>query len=1288
MSAQSPRAAPWPSSAAEEGRVALSSPRTAKAKSVIATVEHKRRDHAAAEKKVTMDGAADVFRHALRTHAANMADHVNMVAGVGPTQRQLPRKTSARVQYEDVTAAVAIHEYELDEEAEEGQDDSGDEGSFTRPHVPALRLPGADTAPTEAAAAAHLQQHTTSTWASARESAAPPSPRRHLPAASASPTPAPAAAAPAAVGGAAAAGGGSTNADCCCGDTAADAGGSSQPHVPRTEQLLLALKKCSGNRSGPGAAHAAPTRSATTPTALPSVQSPQPQAPPPRQAVAAVGDGNQDACAAPAASTSTAGTSNVAAPLSPRPMTSPSGGVYSPAGGGGGGGGKRWSQPGATAPPPGYPSIPPSAAATNVVSRSLTPRQMQQALAAMTNTGSHGGAAAAAAAAAVTLAPARSAASFTAAAAGGCQRPTLTQLFPEGAEGAVSGLGEPAGVERDMTAKGDDGGGITAQRSASHSFSGPALRRPPQRRGSMVLLPSGGVAGMPSSSSQALRPTLARANLARLARRSDTSSELHSYNPETAYPASVGGSGPTSPVSPVKAAGGASGGGGAHRGLRAAAEALFSKITRSPARGAAAGAQDWCFGPDDTGSSGQPPRSPSALRYASGTVGAAAGAAAGAASPFATAAASTSAYVGRSVSSGPTSPIAQPGTSSSGNLFAGMATAYTAAAVGAGGAQGSGEGAAGGTAAGGATSLRARVAPPSPLQVAVAQQSGEACWFVERTASAVLAGGGASSAYSASSSGRRLLPTPSALSATPAAAGGGGSYTSSSAAASPSGSRGMPCLFPSLLQPPAVAASATSATFLSVTPLAAGAPPSPGGVVPLAAIAPAPAGTATAAATASAGPAATAAESSDADCVSAPLQVLQPTPPSPTALRRGRVRASASCYAAAAPGVATAESYSAFAQKPRPLDTGNDTSPAHVQPPQPPPTLPEAPHAASVRGQPTPPAAAQPLLAEYSSVATAAASCAGHAQSGTATAMASVPLDVSPPQPPRPLLPDAQQHADAAFAFQQHPGASAGEARTAGDVARRAHESSQQARAHVMLASTTPGDHSSSPTAGSGGLLSLSGPAAIAAPAAAPAAAAAWPAPMTVAVAAAVTASATAAAPAAATPDEDANPSLLLSSSTSCTEALQLESLSCWAGALCDAAFASDRVCGPPPAVRSVHSFERTAWVARSREESLGRAPGPTAAAVLLLPATGRANAAEAVMVLGGEGEGEAAAGDVAAGQAPAAGVDDVTAACTAGGGATAISAAATAGNIRSGIMSRMKRALLPGSDSSSNCSD
>ena len=215
---------------------------------------------------------------------------------------------------------------------------------------------------------------------------------------------------------------------------------------------------------------------------------------------------------------------------------------------------------------------------------------------------------------------------------------------------------------------------------------------------------------------------MVRNNMARLTRRSDTSGELQPY-PYAVVPIdtdaafAVGTSVAASPVSPVKtpAAAGASGSGGAHRGLRAAAEALFSKVSRSPARGAAAGAQEWYFASD--AAPGQPPLSPSALRFAS-----ASGGGAGAASPFATAAAGASVYVARTGSSGLTSPIANTGTSSAANLFAGM----TAAAGGANGAPSSG----GGGSAGGSatTSLRARVAPPSPLQVA-ATQSGEA-WFV------------------------------------------------------------------------------------------------------------------------------------------------------------------------------------------------------------------------------------------------------------------------------------------------------------------------------------------------------------------------------------------------------------------------------------------------------------------------------------------------------------------------------------------------------------------------------
>ncbi|KAG2443460.1 hypothetical protein HXX76_001817 [Chlamydomonas incerta] len=626
-------------------------------------MEHKMREQIEAEDKVDLN---DVLRHALDTHAANMvcplrAEHVDMIAGMGPLQRQLPRKTSARVQYEEITAAVAMGAYDSDEEAEEEAAEE-ETSSFIRPHVPALPLRSSvhgagvkSTAVTTREDAAQ-QQHANAAWAPAAPSRYRPLPRLHATAASPQPPPviadssAVAVAASTAVpvsggSGSCAASGGpdaAASASACNRHGGKDAAGFNL-HLPRTERLLLTLKIFNGSSAGNN-------NSATSPSAT-------------------TGD-------SPTADVSTA------APVD-----------------------------------------------------------------------------------ATTLAPARSAASFTAA-AGGCRRPTLTQLFP--AEGAAAAAGGPAlngrrlsGVARELNATtGDDGaGGVEALRSAStsHSFSCPALpalrRPPPQRHGSMLLLPSGAGAGMASSSSQALlRPTLARANLARFARMSDTSIDLNSYgagsvlNPAVAECADtaaglatagviVGDSGPASPVSPVVKAAGASGSGGAHRGLRAAAEALFSKITRSPARGAAAGAQEWCFGPD--AASGQPPLSPSALRFASGTVGAAAGAAAGAASPFATAAVGgTSAHVGRSGSSGLVSPIDQPGTSSSGNLFMGVANASAGGALGTGGygsGGGNGSGSAGG--GGGTSSLRVRVVPPSPLHVTTPlarQQSGEA-WFVVST---------------------------------------------------------------------------------------------------------------------------------------------------------------------------------------------------------------------------------------------------------------------------------------------------------------------------------------------------------------------------------------------------------------------------------------------------------------------------------------------------------------------------------------------------------------------------
>lgn len=317
-----------------------------------------------------------------------------MIAGVGPTQRQLPRKSAARVQYEDAAAAAAVDEYELEEGEEEGEQQ--EVTAITRPRVPALQLPGA--------ASVTAARGDTATWASAREPSAAASPRRH------------AASSPPAVAAAAAA---NVNAGSIS-DNFGDTDGADPPlHLPRTEQLLLALKRYTGGPSSPGAAHGS-QRS----VCLSEQQSPLPS---PRQAP---GDGSSDYRGAYAAAGGV-----TTPPLSPRPMTSPSGPPGTDTGA------KRGSQYGATVPPPGYPSMPPSATATNVVSRSLTPRQMQKALAAMAGAGGGGGADADAAA----LAPTRSAASFTAA-VGGCHRPTLTQLFPEGGVGGQAGGAVTAGA--------------------------------------------------------------------------------------------------------------------------------------------------------------------------------------------------------------------------------------------------------------------------------------------------------------------------------------------------------------------------------------------------------------------------------------------------------------------------------------------------------------------------------------------------------------------------------------------------------------------------------------------------------------------------------------------------------------------------------------------------------------------------------------------------------------------------------------------------------------------------
>ncbi|KAG2443462.1 hypothetical protein HXX76_001819 [Chlamydomonas incerta] len=1226
--------------------------------------DRKRREHAFAEEDITMDDADDVFRHALSAHAANMAIHLEMIAGAGPTQRrQLARKTAARVQYEEITAAAAIDEYEL----EESEEEEAAAGPFIRPRVPALRLPGAAAATAATAGREDVlqqrqqQQHAAaSTWAFSREPSAPPHHSRTAaaaPAADASASPPPAiaaarAAAAAAVSAATPADGSGTAASGIPAD--AEDGGtadaSPQLHLPRTEQLLLTLKIFNdGPSSSSGAAHVATINKSTT------FSEPQRRHPCPRSAPA--DDGNQDAYAALAPPSVGAGAA--ASPICPRPPT-----PFGPAGSNSGRRSRRGSQqpvgPSPLPPTAGPLSMPPSAAATNAVSQSLTAWQMQQSLAATANTGGGSGAA---------LAPARSAASF------GChRRPTMAQLFP--ADGAASGLGELGGAACELSASGDDSGGVAVLRSASRSFSGPALRRPPQRRGSMVLLPCGAAAGS-APASQALRPTLARTNVARLARRSDTSSELHLKHPYDAAARSSdaidAGADPASPppsvsLAHVAAAGGNLASGVSRHGLRAAAEALLGQArSRSPARGhRAAGSQDWYF-EEDGGAGGQygPPAALSspALRFASAT--SAAGAAAStacssrttsAASPFtATAAGFGMSAADPAASSGAASPIAQPGSSSAANLFAGMATAHTAAAVGSGcGLPGSGT----------MASLKARVAQLAPLQQQVVTVSSGEAWLVERTASQMPAG---------ASSGRRLLPlTPSAsLSAVPAI-GGSTLLASSSSIASPSGNNAMPRLLPSLLQPPAV----PNPTAPAAMPLAASslsASPSSGGVAPLAASATVPS---TAAPAAPVGSAATAAAESGEPgcCSSAPLQkVLQPTPPPPTAFRHGRMRASASCYAAAAPGVA-ADAYAAFAQKRRSFDTGNRMSPAHVlsKSAQPQPLMPPTP--ANFSAQP-----ATHLLSASSS----SASYDDRTLSGVAAAVA---YDVWPPQPPRSLL---QLPGDGAIASQQRSEA-ATEAPAAADAASRApcsedsirHSGRQQrtapgafaappppARAHAMTACISAGDCSCR-SSGRGPVLP-SGPAPTD-----PAAAAAVP-----------TAPDAAAAHAAATHEENANPSLLLP-----TGIEALESLSCWAGALCDAASASDRVFGPPPAVRSVHSFERTAWVARSREESLGRAPGPAAAA--LLPAAGRANAGKHV-ILEEEGEEEGEVDEAAASgfgmssarrteaQAPAAGGG-------AGDSGAAASAATAAGNARGGIMSRMKRALLAGAavySSSSNSS-
>ncbi|KAG2443217.1 hypothetical protein HYH02_009291 [Chlamydomonas schloesseri] len=1186
----------------------------AKAKSFIAAMEHKKKDQP--EARPDLEDPNHVFRHALRAHAANMVDHVNIIAGVGPTQRRLPRKSAARVQYEDISATAAMDEYEIEDSDEEGGGAHEGPAGASRPVVPALRLPTAATAGQDAAAG-QAPAHTM--WASAREHAAPPPRRAHIapagaaagapPAADRTPHVTSASAAPAI--------GAAPTAAAADAGSGADAGGF-QLNLPRTEQLLMALKKYTGGSGGQPAA--------ARPATLTDPYSPQPS---PGQAPA---DASRDAFAAPASPRAAAGATG-APPLSPRPLTPPSPGAAI------GSGNLRGGLHGATAPPLGYPSMPPpsaaaaaaAAATTNVVSRSLTPRQMQQALAAM---------ATAATDAAAALIPTRSAASFTAA-VGGVHRPTLTQLFPEAAAtgpaagGAGSGLVEGSGAARELSATAGD---VAALHGATQSFSGPALRRLPQRRGSMVLLPGGGVGAAVAPASQALRPTLARA---RLARRSETSGDIQNY-PFPAAPAEAaagalvggGGSGPASPVSPVKPGGPPATGtaSAAQRGggLRAAAEALFRRVSRSPARTNTAGSQEWYYAAADSAAGPQPPLSPSSLRFASTTAGGAATAAAagggpgtGTGSPFATAAAGASVYVARTGSSSLPSPVPGIGAGGPAASPAGLFAGLIAAASGGGSAGGS-------VATNSASSLRARVAPPSPVQV-TSQQSGES-WFVERTASAMQVG-----ACSSASSSARRLPTPSALSAAPAI---GGSSFSSSVAASPNSSTALPRLVPSALQP-----SPPPITSPLPPPAAAASPPGPAGV------APPPAATAVPAASAAI------ADSSDAaGCVCAPLQVLQPTPPPPSAARRGRVRASASCYVVPpAGGVAEVNAYAAFTQKPRSVDNEGSHTAAHALPVHKPPPLPLT--LAPVK----PPAHHHHSAALAAQLQLAACPFSASCEGDRALLLGTVAAAVAAPDTP------AAPASSEAFAFQKPP-----EPAAAAPLGQASGQQECRAQQGAFAAPPPPArSHAMTP-------LPLDP---VIAPATTPDAGAT--------LAATAVAAAPAAMPAAMPAHEEA---------TSCSCAEVLESLSCWAGALNDAVSASDRVLGQQP-VQSVQSFGRSAWVARSREEPLGRgaaaAPATTGAAAA--PATTGAAAASALLLLQQPVAGllvtaesqvvllEMEGGSGAAGASPAAAVGRAAAAAAAPVAAAASTAVGAPGavaearNAKSGIMSRMKRALLPG---------
>lgn len=362
---------------------------------------------------------------------------------MGPTQRQLPRTSSARVQYEDIAVAAAMDEYELDEGEEEGEQEGAATGIFiTASRVPAHQLPGATAAPAVAAATyddydeddeggpqqPQQQQHATSAWASARREPVGP-PRHSRTAAMAA---APASTGPPAWDGPAAAASSAVPASSGDSDAGSSASGrvGFKLHLPRTDQLLRKLKIFNAHRGGHGGANSSRASNSAIGaiTTADGVGSEGQPSPPRRLATTGSIDSS---------SNENSSSSNVQADGFGRTVSPPKGSQYGTA----------------TPPPSGYLSMPPSASPTsrlswmastaaNAAAPSPPPSRhlQQQELAALARARGSGGAADADAAA---VSPTRSAGSFTAD-MGGCRRPSLTQLFPEsdtaGGGGALSGL--------------------------------------------------------------------------------------------------------------------------------------------------------------------------------------------------------------------------------------------------------------------------------------------------------------------------------------------------------------------------------------------------------------------------------------------------------------------------------------------------------------------------------------------------------------------------------------------------------------------------------------------------------------------------------------------------------------------------------------------------------------------------------------------------------------------------------------------------------------------------------